>query len=311
LGNLWLFGGNGFDSTGTESELNDLWEYSHGQWTWMGGSEFANQHGVYGSRGVSASSNTPGARVDPLTWTDAAGAFWLFGGDGYDASSSIVGELNDLWKYTGGHWTWISGATVMNQSGVYGTQGVPAAGNIPGGRFGAVGWIDSSEQLWIFGGVGFDSTTSSKVLNDLWRFDGNQWTWISGSNFGFQNPAYGTKGVPSPANNPGARQSATAWTDPAGNFWLFGGNVSGSTAGNANDVWRYSNGQWTWMAGASVFNQNSTLGSHGVLAPANTPGSRMNAVSWADAQGNLWLFGGWGQASGASGNLNDLWQYRP
>jgi len=26
-GNLWLFGGEGFDSTGTEGTLNDLWEY--------------------------------------------------------------------------------------------------------------------------------------------------------------------------------------------------------------------------------------------------------------------------------------------
>ncbi len=27
-GNLWLFGGYGYDSTGTVGKLNDLWQYS-------------------------------------------------------------------------------------------------------------------------------------------------------------------------------------------------------------------------------------------------------------------------------------------
>jgi hypothetical protein len=27
-GNLWLFGGNGYDSTGALGYLNDLWEYT-------------------------------------------------------------------------------------------------------------------------------------------------------------------------------------------------------------------------------------------------------------------------------------------
>jgi len=26
-GNFWLFGGNGFDSAGTQGYLNDLWKY--------------------------------------------------------------------------------------------------------------------------------------------------------------------------------------------------------------------------------------------------------------------------------------------
>src|SRR5271168_2966610 len=39
-GNFWLFGGEGFDSTGTAGDLNDLWEFniSTGYWAWMGGS---------------------------------------------------------------------------------------------------------------------------------------------------------------------------------------------------------------------------------------------------------------------------------
>jgi N-acetylneuraminic acid mutarotase len=29
-GNLWLFGGNGYDSTGNFGYLNDLWQYDPG-----------------------------------------------------------------------------------------------------------------------------------------------------------------------------------------------------------------------------------------------------------------------------------------
>jgi len=32
-GTLWLFGGYGYDSVGTLLLLNDLWKFSHGQWT--------------------------------------------------------------------------------------------------------------------------------------------------------------------------------------------------------------------------------------------------------------------------------------
>ena len=35
---------------------------------------------------------------------------------------------------------------------VYGTKGVPAAGNVPGARDYAVAWADSSGNLWLFGG---------------------------------------------------------------------------------------------------------------------------------------------------------------
>ena len=39
-GNLWLFGGNGYDGSGTLGYLNDLWELNPAtkQWAWMGGS---------------------------------------------------------------------------------------------------------------------------------------------------------------------------------------------------------------------------------------------------------------------------------
>jgi len=36
--------------------------------------------------------------------------------------------------------------------GVYGTQGVAAASNMPGARWRAVGWTDSNGDFWLFAG---------------------------------------------------------------------------------------------------------------------------------------------------------------
>jgi hypothetical protein len=55
------------------------------------------------------------------------------------------------------NWTWVSvsGSNLVNQPMVYGTQGVadPAdPANIPSARRYSVSWIDSSDNLWLFGG---------------------------------------------------------------------------------------------------------------------------------------------------------------
>jgi N-acetylneuraminic acid mutarotase len=100
---------------------------------------------------------------------DSSGNLWLFGGYGFDSAGNID-WLNDLWKYNGTNWMWVSGANTVNQSGSYGTEGVAAAGNIPGAREYSVSWTDSSGNLWIFGGNGFDSAGNQGYLNDLWRF---------------------------------------------------------------------------------------------------------------------------------------------
>ena len=71
-------------------------------------------------------------------------------------------------------WTWMGGSSAVGrnggQSGVYGTLGTAASTNDPGGRFGAVSWIDASGNPWLFGGDGYDSTGAQGYLNDLWEF---------------------------------------------------------------------------------------------------------------------------------------------
>src|SRR5205823_4360028 len=101
-------------------------------WTWVAGSSIVNRPGDYGTKGVAVSSNVPGARYGSVVWIDNAGALWVFGG------RSIVGGVggftNDLWKFDRTNWIWISGTSTLNQSGSYGTKGVSAPSNVPGGR---------------------------------------------------------------------------------------------------------------------------------------------------------------------------------
>lgn len=148
---------------------------------------------------------------------------------------------------------------------MYGTRGIPAAGNVPGVRYGATGWMDSAGNFWLFGGIGQDSGIGVGPLNDLWEFNPstNEWAWMAGSSNRpcedadcGQYGVYGVLGTPSAANTPGGRGDAVGWTDSNGNFWLFGGNgfASAGIASLLNDLWVFnpSTNTWTWMGGNST-----------------------------------------------------------
>lgn len=52
-------------------------------WTWMSGSDTANQNGYYGTQGVSSSMNVPSARTASVGWFNSVDQeLWLFGGRG-------------------------------------------------------------------------------------------------------------------------------------------------------------------------------------------------------------------------------------
>lgn len=278
---------------------------SCGLWTWNGGSKAIDAVGVYGSKGVAGSGNNPGERRwGTVSWRDASGNFWLFGGH----ASNL---MNDLWKYTpsAGQWTWISGSQTPASAGVYGTQGVPGAGNVPGARGYAVSWTDASGNLWLFGGYGHDSTGTPGYLNDLWMFSPatGQWRWVGGAATAWQSG-----GPTPPTGTPGARHGAVSWTDPSGAFWLFGGLVQ--NVGDTNDLWNYDadTNAWTLVSGSPNVMAAGVYGTQGTAAAGNVPGGRQNALSAIDAGGNLWLFGGSGvDSAGTVGVLNDLWKFSP
>ena len=163
----------GYAAAGAPGLLNDLWEFKNGQWIWVSGSKSTSQPGAYGTLGVPSAANVPGARVNAMTWIDSNGTLWLFGGFGLGTGST--GALNDLWEFSAGEWTWVSGASATDQEGNYGTQGLAAAANVPGGRQGASTWLAGGD-LWLFGGSGFATTQVGGLLADLWKFSAGQWT---------------------------------------------------------------------------------------------------------------------------------------
>jgi len=208
-------------------------------------------------------------------------------------------------------WAWISGSNVNGQAGTYGQIGQAASSNVPGARTGSGSWTDTSGNLWLFGGYGNDSKGNQGWLNDLWKYSGGEWTWMSGADVGNQAGTYGQIGQAASSNVPGARDTPVSWTDTSGNLWLFGGNGydSQGNQGLINDLWKYRGGEGTWMSGADVGDQAGTYGQIGQAASSNAPGARSESVSWTDTSGNLWLFGGNGYDSkGNHGLLNDLWK---
>ncbi len=353
-GHFWLFGGEGFDGTGSWGALNDMWEYdpSTNEWTWMGGSAsvlqpgqtnqncegaaiFCGQPSVYGTLGTPSAGNIPGGLWDASSWTDGSGNLWLFGGDGWGAQGN-AGELNVLWRFTpmSNEWAWMSGSTTVpfnstGQFGVYGTIGVGAAGNVPGGRLQSSTWTGGDGKLWLFGGRGYDSAGNFGDLNDLWEFNPAtaEWTWVTGGDvlscvtYGQGNcdlpGVYGTLGVAAIGNTPGSRVNASSWTDAGGNFWLFGGTGydSNGAYNDMNDLWVFipATHEWMWMGGHnSETGGGANYGTLGKPAAGNDPGIRDGAITWTDGKGNFWLFGGHGvDGAGFTGYLNDLWVYQP
>jgi len=299
-GDFWMYGG----LTPGVSQRSDLWRYSPSanEWTWMSGTGTINFVGNYGVQGVASPSNQPPAKSWGIgSWTDHNNNLWMFGGMG-------GGSFSDLWKYdiANNEWTWMKGPNTTGQSGIYGTQGVPAPGNNPGGRWECVTtWTDLSGDLWLFGG--YDGST----YNDLWRYTmaTNEWTWMKGASSPGAPGVYGTKGVEAASNTPGARMAYSHWTDGAGNLWLFGGHDGG--ANFYNDLWRYNpvTNNWAWISGNNFANADGLYRGMCLEDSMLVPGNRAeNRAAWVDVNGNFWEFGGTEDLS-FSTCRNDLWMY--
>lgn len=319
-GNFWLFGGNGNGYANTNGLLSDLWKFNEKskEWTYVKGPVSANQYAVYGNMGTADDMNRPGARNDGATWADTLGNLWLLGGQGI-AVSGAAGYLNDLWKYeiATNRWTWMKGSDFTGQSCVYGTKGVPAPANMPGGRSGPQHWKDKNGNLWLYGGFGHATSSSTTgYLSDLWMYSpqSNQWKWVKGNNSYNANGNFGTQGVADTANNPPSLLGGANWTDNEGNLWMFSGTGGGTSPGYLNALWRYeiADNRWTWLKGSSTTNALGVYGNIGVADDLNIPGSRSSSNAWTDDAGDFWLFGGYGNATTFShGHLNDLWKYSP
>ncbi len=298
-GNFWLFGGADYNF----STLNDLWKYdvSTNMWTWVSGFPNAvNIQGVYGVQGIPSVNNCPSARgYGANSWTDKNNNLWLYGG----SSSS-----DDLWKYNiaTNEWTWVKGTnpSISIANTIYGVLGVEDPNNTPGTRQEIKsGWVDKSNNLWMFGGSYFDFTS------DVWKYNisTNNWVCYSGGPLNFNsNGIYGTLGVESPSNIPPSRWSYTKWKDQNDMFYIFAG---GGNASSYNDCWRYNpvSKNWAWISGTNTIFDNGIYGQFCNPKTNNYPSARVEnqTVSTTGCTNAFWSFGGC--TDFGSNIYNDLW----
>ena len=217
----------------------------------------AGNAGVSATVSSTAAEDQPGARAEAASWIDQRGGLWLFGGEATNSVGDAV-RLGDLWRFEpeAVRWLRIAGSTVANATGMHGTRGVPDAANMPAARSAASAWIDSAGNLWLFGGFSSNPEGEPLAHHDLWRFAPatGLWTWINGcdakdgTEVGSACDEDGTDAAAF-GESPPPRARAAAWTDRAGNFWLFGGGYFDSSGvwRMLDDLWRYSPGtaQWT------------------------------------------------------------------
>ena len=145
----------------------------------MGGSQYPNSGGTYGTLGTASASNQPGGRRSASSaFSSDQCKFFLFGGLGYGLNSQY-GMLNDLWSYdcSTGLWTWESGSSGSNPSATYGSQGTASTSYAPAGRQSA-SLVYKNGYLVLYGGVSYTA-----YYNDVWVFNTTTktWAWISGS----------------------------------------------------------------------------------------------------------------------------------
>lgn len=279
-----------------------------GEWTWMKGPQAPGGAGVYGTQGVAAVANHPPGCVNQFSWTAQDGTFWMFGGQDNSGHG-----LAALWKYDPATnlWTWMKGPSSFYFLGVFGTQGVEAATNLPPAKtFGGASWVDLDGNFWMYGGENGDNYDNN-ANNDLWRYNPatNNWTWMKGSTLDNPPAVWGAQGVPDINNQPPARNNCYGtWVDDSGDLWMFGGAILQETI---DDLWRYhiATNTWTWMNGSQTNNAPAVYGTMGVQAASNTPGARVSYALGKDADGMLWLQGG-SLGAGFYG-WGDVWRLDP
>lgn len=204
--------------------------------------------------------------------------------------------------FSQGQWTWMNGSDKSGQPGIFGVAKIPSATNTPSARYEAAEWTDAQGRFWLYGSCfAYDSNSNFDVSTDMWMYDPptNMWALMSGNKgIGYVPASYGTLGVPSASNTPGARQyCAATWTDTSGGLWIFGSATSG------NDLWRYDIQLNMWACMRA--NANPIYGTKGVLNTINCPPPRAEtSCTWTDKYNFLWMFGG-------EGGFNDLWKYDP
>ncbi|GGH71440.1 Kelch repeat-containing protein [Phaeocystidibacter marisrubri] len=322
-GDVYFFGGLGYDANANYGHLNDLWKFDSqlSEWVWISGQTTINSHNPSVTAGTPSSNNFPGGREGAAMWIDESGgdiSIYIFGGAAYD-SNILFGECSDLWKYSvnNGTWTYVKGGLTRIWGGSYGTKGTSASGNYPGARQNASYWQSPiTGKFYMFGGRGYNGGGYCQ-LNDVWEFDPSTelWTWVSGSSGQCAQTTINQSSVYHPSNIPGARERTATWVVDSV-VYIYGGLGYGNTStyGHLSDMWKYSmvSNKFKPIEGNTAtyaVNIKSSYGTKGVENGSNLPGGRETPLFWVEDNTKLMLIGGAGYDQSSFGNLADVWSY--
>jgi len=172
-GNFWIFGGVFWQGPPIQMiyNLNDMWRFNPltNNFTWMSGSNLADDSGSYEALCAASLNNLPVSRFESrANWVDNCGNFWIYGGAFF---FPLDFTYQDLWFFDPVtlEWDLVNGNALTFQNPVYGNLGISNSLNTPGGRMGAIGWR-SNCYLYLFGGDLQDFNMNSRHKNDLWKF---------------------------------------------------------------------------------------------------------------------------------------------
>lgn len=272
----YLFGGlNEFDTT------SDIWRYQNGQWQVISGLEgqpslcgfptaaydtdrkkvvlVCQESDVFEFDGTKftafndVKTHPPRHRWASMTYDQSLKKTVFFGGWDNNVYS------DQTWTWDGSVW-----ARVKKN---------PA----PSRALATMWWDPTLKKTVLYGGLGrLNSLDRLTRYDDMWTFDGIQWTKLD---------------VPTP----GPRYGAQAAVDPrSGHVILFGGLRVDGTEPNvvqvyANDTWEWDGAKWTR------------------LDTINTPPARENGgLAYDPSRNQLFLFGGY-----VGYYLSDFWSYDP
>ncbi len=273
-----------------------------GEWAWITGSLSPAQPTVWGTKGVPAAGNTPGARYESMEWTDTAGNFWVFGGWPI-SPTPFAGHNGDLWKFDPviKQWAWMHGTQTPFTFPVYGTQGVAAPGNMPAAACAVQSAVDKNGNLWL-------PVTSNE---NVWKYstNTNMWTWTKGKGNTWSSfPKLGTKGVFSATNTPQTQYADNACSWGCNNFIYTYNGFHKTNGQNVGVMWKYdiTTDQYAWIAGDTI--NGSVYGIQGVASAQTQPGVYQAHARWVGGDGNLYMMGGIESPGRLS---NSLWKFDP
>ncbi len=182
-GNFWLFGGKGTIPRPPDEHLNDLWEYSGGQWTWMGGAK---------CRKPKQESTGPRGRLLPATFrgrdtgcreldrwrrtTSGCLAELVTARPGITNQAKTSTTYGSIAGANGHGW---EGRTsiVPVQRETTGLREPGGSGNTPGARQSAWSGSIRPGDFWLFGGNGFDSTKPQELPQrplEVWTLEASK-----------------------------------------------------------------------------------------------------------------------------------------